>query len=329
MSIISISVIKSDDELVAGIPKTVSISTSIPATIFYTLNGVDPTIFSDIYISPINLPTNKPSVVLKIFATNGVDNSVIITEEYSPSYDPNSRLPFSGNLAPSQNPFPIDPSPFGTNPTFPNQPATLPGTAGTTIYRPYDPNEEELTLGYGAEKDPNSFVNQDPNNLNYKYVSSENKTENYAQIGTLPPIDVLQPIPPPEQAHTDDKLFDPKAYVIYQDVRKEDPNDPAFIHSQYFTLEDPNKVSDGNLYFNCGQDVPAPSGAFVKQHFNSRENTMTYYFWDSKANKWMIVTTAYNPANNPTLNMSGMFFNRNQGIGKVFEWQMFQRRVLF
>lgn len=45
MAVISISFINSDIEILNGIPKTVSIETSIPATVFYTLDRFRSNIF--------------------------------------------------------------------------------------------------------------------------------------------------------------------------------------------------------------------------------------------------------------------------------------------
>ncbi len=59
MATISIIIEESEAEVVSGIPKTVSITTNVPATIFYTLDGSDPNLFSTIYMSPIFLPVDK------------------------------------------------------------------------------------------------------------------------------------------------------------------------------------------------------------------------------------------------------------------------------
>ena len=93
MSVINVTITVSTDQVVSGIPKTVSISTNVPATIFYTLDGTTPTLFSSIYTSPIFLPYTPLSVILNVMATNGTDSSPVITETYQTDIvNSNARL---------------------------------------------------------------------------------------------------------------------------------------------------------------------------------------------------------------------------------------------
>lgn len=70
MAVISISITESSEQIVSGIPKFVNISTNIPSTIFYTIDGSTPTLFSNIYTEAIFLPIDKPTATLKVFASN-------------------------------------------------------------------------------------------------------------------------------------------------------------------------------------------------------------------------------------------------------------------
>ena len=82
MAVISIIINESDEQIIDGIPRFVSVSTNISSSIFYTLDGSDPTLMSDQYLEPILLSSNASKVILKVFATNGVDSSPIVEEQY-------------------------------------------------------------------------------------------------------------------------------------------------------------------------------------------------------------------------------------------------------
>src|SRR5271166_3530256 len=100
MAVISVTVTQSEEQVVSGIPKTVSITTNIPATIFYTLDGSTPTLFSTMYTGPIFLPVSQLLVVLSILATNGTDSSPIVVEQYETDIvNSNARLPHSSTNA--------------------------------------------------------------------------------------------------------------------------------------------------------------------------------------------------------------------------------------
>src|SRR3990167_6391539 len=85
MAVISITITEATKQVVSGIPSSVTLSTNIPSTIFYTLDGTTPTVDSSVYVGPILIPTDDASVTLGLFATNGVDSSAVITKVYGPT----------------------------------------------------------------------------------------------------------------------------------------------------------------------------------------------------------------------------------------------------
>lgn len=331
MAVISVTITQSSEEIVSGIPKTVSISTNVPSTIFYTLDGTDPNLFSSIYTGPIFLPIDNLSLTLKVFATNGVDSSPIITETYVTNILNNTRLPHSATTVPAGKNIP-DLYPFGTAPSQPEGQYLNPADAGITVDNPALPSEP---TGFNGEGQPNAFTNEPYNIENYSIVYS---TTNYLNesgkgIGTLPgKVTVPVPSEQPEETSQFTATFDPRAFVIFQDFEKENPEDPPQINRQYFTLQDPNVVRDGNNYFTHGLDAPPINGSFLRSHYNPRDNTMTYYYLDTWANRWIISKTPYKPTGNFDGNLSGIKFSgrgNNRTNGLVFEWLPFTRRVLF
>jgi len=329
MAVISVSVTASDEQVVAGIPKTVSITTNITASIFYTLDGSTPTLFSTMYTGAIFLPYDKLSVTLKILASNGVDTSPIVSETYltNMASGTNVRLAHSGTDAQAQENIP-DLYPYGTNPIQPNAGFQSPAEVGITVNNPALPSNP---TGFDAAGDPTGFTNQPFDLLNYSVKYSE--TDRIGQmghgIGTLPSKSVIEQVPPPpEETFQNTPTFDPRAFVIFQDASTENPEDPPHINRMQFSLEDPERARDGAHFFTAGMDSPPLSGTFLRSHYNPRTNQITYYYRDSWTNKWIISTMPYVPSASAG-NLSGMVLSKQAGAGFVFEWQPFARRVLF
>lgn len=330
MVVISITVTQSADQIVSGIPKTVSISTNVPATIFYTLDNTTPTLFSSIYTNTIFLPYSQLSITLKILATNGIDYSPILTNIYTTDMvDGNARLPHSATTAQAGSVIP-DAYPFGTPPYQPQQGYLNPAQSGVTVF---DPSLPSTSTGFDSNGNKTGFTNQPFNIENYQieYSTTDAIGQTGIGIGTLPAKSTIkQPIPEPETSQQFTATFDPRAYVVFQDFSKEDPNDPPQINRQFFTLENPETARDGNYFFNSGLDSAPISGSFVRAHYNPRTNEMTHYYRDSWTNKWIISTAPFQPNGSYDGNLSGISPGRGSTGGKyVFEWLPFTRRVLF
>jgi hypothetical protein len=217
MTVISISIITSTDEVVAGVPRTISISTNISASIFYTLDGTDPTILSNIYISPLVIPNSTLSVTLKVFATNGVISSPIIEEIYQTDMIEDARLSHSTTTQPigAQTP-PL--YPFGTSPSQPT--GEYVNASGITVD---DPNLPTLSNGFNADGYPSNFTNSpyDTENYSIVYSTTNAQGETGPGIGTLPAKVTIENIPaPPEESQQFTNMFNPRALVIFQDFSK-------------------------------------------------------------------------------------------------------------
>lgn len=329
MAVISISISESEDQVIAGIPKTVSITSNIPATIFYTLDGNDPNLFSIIYTNPIHLPFDKLSVTIKILATNGVDYSPIITETYVTDVLDNTRLPHSATSVEAGTNLPSL-YPFGTNVNQPMGTYLSPSLAGITVDNPDLPS---VLTGYDGDGYGTGFTNQPFNLENYSivYTTTNAEGETGHGIGNLPATVKVNPvIPPAEETQQFSNMFDPRAMVIFQDFSKENPDDPVTVNKQFFSLENSEVVRDGNNFFNSGLDSPPTTGSFVKAHYNARDNTLTHYYYDSIANRWIISKAPYQPNGTFDGNLAGIK-SAGGGAGSkyVYEWIPFARRVLF
>lgn len=330
MVVISVTITQSAEQVVAGIPKTVSISTNVPASIFYTLDGSVPTLFSTMYTGPVFLPIDALSVTLSVLATNGMDSSPIVTETFitNMAEGTNARLPHSGTDAQAQENIP-DLYPFGTPPIQPNAPFQSPADASITVDNPALP---QIPSGFDGAGNPTGFTNEtyDLTNYSIKYSTTDYQGKTGYGIGTLPATVKVESEPaPPDTTQQESNMFDPRSFVIFQDASKENPNDPPHINRMHFSLENPERARDGNHFYTSGLDAPPVSGSFVRSVFNPRTNTITYYYLDTWTNKWIISSMPYNPSNFGATNLANMAVSNRPGAGFVFEWIPFTRRVLF
>jgi hypothetical protein len=263
MAIINITITPSSNQVLPGIPATITLSANIPATIFYTLDGSIPNTFSPVYVAPILMPGGPLSIILSVVATNGMDSSAIIVQTYTAnnaeiSTAAGARLPHSAttnvNNASTNNSL----FPFGTSGPNPNFQYLNPSDAGTTVYNESQP---ATSAGFDGSGNPSGFTNQPLDYYEFQEVYSTLDWLNQETpgVGNLPaqttviessfPVQYSQ-----EQSSTSDKIFNPRAMVIYQDSTTEDPTNPVVINRPYMSLENPETVRDGNLLYNSTLD---------------------------------------------------------------------------
>jgi chitobiase/beta-hexosaminidase-like protein len=324
MTVICLTITESEEQVVSGIPRSVCMSVNISGSIFYTLDGSEPTLYSPMYVSPVYLPFDQNIVCLKAFATNGTVSSAVIEERYQTnSVDGNVRRAFSGTDAHPGSNIPNS-YPFGTPNFQPDQ--TFNSKAGITVdnvYKPACPNAFNAD-GYGT-----SYTNKPYNTLNYQiqYTTENAEGQMGRGIGNLPAEVIYKyPASPPEESNQFTNTFDPRALVIYQNFADEDPSDPPQINRQWFSLEDPNTVRDGAYLMQAGEDPLPPSGSFIRSYYNPRTGDLTSYYRDAWANRWIISTAPYQPNNNGNEDLTAMVVGKST---KVFEWIPFARRTLF
>lgn len=337
MGVISITITPSATQTIPGIPDTVSLSTSEPATIFYTLDGATPDIFAPIYVAPIVMPQTLLTITLSVFATNGVDQSAVITQTFSTTA---SQLPtpLDGVRTAHSATTPINEGannslfPYGTNDPVPVAQYTGTQNAGTTEFNPSLP---ATPSGFDANQNPAGFQNN-PQKTKFKQIYSTTNVEGEVKpgVGNLPakttvigkqyPVEYTQDI-----ATTADKLFNPRALVIFQDADNTDPTNPVIINRPDFNLQNLEIVRDGVLLMNNELDVATTSGSFVRRQYNATTNKMTNYFFDSSVGRWIISSYDYVPTKQNLGALYDFPLPRQQpGAQHVYPWILFQRRVL-
>ena len=325
MAVIVITVTDSSDQLLSGIPKTVTITTNIPSSIFYTLDGTDPSASSTLYLNPIEMPTNVNSVTLKIFATDGTDSSPIVTKEYAPNIVPlrQSHDEVTGSNISDKT---INLYPFGD--ASPSVEVQYGNIGGDVVDRPDVPGIPDGFDGSGTGEYAN-YTDKPINEYKILFSDSDYLGERGHGIGTLPAevtIHVPEPNYGPESTDANSRYFNPRALVIYQDNTKEPFDDDILqINRNYFSLENPEIVRDGVL---LDAQVLGPTGSFVRAHYNPREHTITYYYHDSATLRWIISKEPYKPNPRAPGLFNIVFSSRKRGDRNVFRWIPFKGQRL-
>jgi len=328
MSVISVSITESSQQIVSGIPVSVSLSANIPSTIFYTLDCSEPTLSSSVYIGSINLPTNKSSAVLKFFATNGIDSSAIISKTYSPSII-NVRKPHDTVIGLSSGIGVPDLFPYGDN--GPINPIRYGPPGGIIVDAPDVPS---IPDGYDgtATGTPASGTDRPLTAYEFIYSTTNSKGEIGHGIGTLPgnaTIIVPTNIDQPESSDASSKFFNPRAMVIYQDSRNPSYDNVTQLNRGNFSLQNLEKSRNGALLTNTAFDSSSVTGNFLRQHYNPRDNTITYYYRDSDSGRWIISVEPFVPRNDNIGSLYRVVFSsRSDGSAYVFKWVPFMSRKL-
>ena len=329
MAIISISIVESDLQTVAGMPKSVSLSTNIPSNIFYTLDGTTPSLDSSIYISAITIPTNYSSVTLKIFATNGSDSSAIITKLYGPNTS-TIRMAHDTVIGLNTNPNSSAGNNFPFGDLSPRLNVSYGKSGGLTVD---DPSIENIPDGYDGTATGTVSNGTDQELIDYeiRYSDANALGEIGKGLGTLPAKTTIV-VPPPRSPSTStsshSKLFNPRAMVIYQN--SSDETDISQLNRASFSLQNIEVLRNGSVILNTAFDSSSITGSFVKSFHNTKDNTVTYYYRDSDTNQWIISTEPYTPRNSELGALYKMVLPSRSVKGSqfVFRWIPFMSHRL-
>lgn len=334
MAVISLTITASADQVVSGIPKSITITSNIASTIFYTIDGSTPTLASSIYTGPISLqtlPSVGTSLILQVFATNGTDSSPVIEQIYEPSIlNNNMRTPRADT---NQQPNSI----VGGNSKFPfgsdyNQSNVLytgsPGSTGTTVDNPLLP---QVSNGFDGANNPNNFSNSnlDTTNYNIVYTTTDSTGEMSKGAGNMPGnVKINYPAAQPEETSTSDRYFNPRSFVVFQNYSTS-PTDVPIINKLSYTNIDVQTNRDGAFLRNVGLDVQSSSGSFLKNYYNPITKEMTYYYFDRTNLSWIISKQPHDPDTFGGSNLGNLVGGRNPADGFVYKWVPWSRRMLF
>lgn len=333
MSVITITVTESTEQLLSGIPRSVEISTNSPALVFYTFNGDEPTTDSNVYTSgALQLPTESV-VILKIMATDGIDSGTF-EKEYQPNIVSNSRKQRAIATPITQGG--VSQFPFGSRYSSPESTWEGPTNPGITVDA-YGITPENQG-GYDGKGGRVGQTDKAFNLENYQIIYSTTNSNGepmQRKAGTLPAnVNIIGRITPDEYSQEEssqqDRLFNPKALVVFQNFGEQNPEMPIQWNRPNFSLQNPEVINYGNLLYSAGRSSPSTTGTFVRAEYNPTDKTMNYYYRDNSVGKWIISKVPYEFKNGQLNFYSGLVFGKNgPGSKYVIPWTFWARRVLF
>lgn len=284
---ILITIQESDKQIISGIPEYITVETSIPSTVFYTLDGTTPNENSDVYVDKIYLTYNKPTVELKIYAVGISDQSDIFSISWNVETPNLNKVALVGHEG-------INILPFGEVP--------------------------EYSLAEDADGNPakNSVI--DFVDLDFKANTTDRIGQKIKDGTSLPFVNFPQIIKFDNKiiTSTEDVNFDPQAQVIlingYSGFNKQELR---VINRPHGTLSSNSKFfKDKSHYDN------QVSGDFLNYKYNPKTNKLILYYREYLDGRW-IISTQYVEAKSLSLTPSGgnrLVFKwiNNRYMSKIF-----------
>lgn len=289
MAVVTLTFTGSEEEITSGIPQTVSISSNVPATIYYTIDGTTPTLLSSVYVGDINLPDGQDSVILSAFGVDSEDNAgPILTQTFAAD---TTRITVSRNV----------------------------GQEGFVLSRPND--GDNIPVGFDVNGEAAMFLDVDPETLDM--VISDRGFEGIApgariEVGVPDPTttpsfkdDNFEPFSTPEIA----EFFNPKAKMIVIDTRKDNDLNPVL--RPFGSLNNIYDEFNGFRIREAADDATYVSGGFVRRFYDAKNNVMVSYYYDNNEGRY-IKNIQKLPANIKPIAIMG---NQNKsGQPLVFKW---------
>lgn len=274
MSVILLTFIASEEEIVPGVPSLVTIESNMPSTIYYTIDGSSPTINSEIYIGPVQMPTYLNPIILQAF---GVDSNDIAGPILIQSFINISIVP-SGPKKPKTNGNIIDREWIG--PHFLDGYTAGPETndlapINVAEFISVDPDlivDQEVTYAKGFDGiEPGTKIEVGIPDLVNKYEGREGADQDTQFIEFV----------------TTEKAayFNPYARYIVNDTRKN--NEIQLIMRPYGSFENVYLEQGGQRLREVGDDACYVSGGYVKTFYSARSNTMVSYYFDHNEARWI------------------------------------------
>lgn len=271
------------EEIISGIPKTVEISSDVPAIIYYTLDGSVPTEDSFVYADPIELPDNVFSVSIKAFA---IDSNLEESEVFSSLY--------GGDITRLDR-------------------THIVGAEGLVVDRVAD--ERDNVVGYDYSGSATSYADEEL--IDLELVYSSQGYDGTQGAGTAIDIDFIDP---DESSYPFDdnfvasstteyaNMFDPYAYVTFMDSRKD--NEVNVINRPHGSLRTAYREFGG---FRLTGAETYVSGGIVRTYYSASNNIMVSYYYDNNTNRWIRAIDKL-----PAMPNTGGWNNLSQPL--VFKW---------
>jgi hypothetical protein len=263
MPVVTVTFTPSEDETVSGIPDTVAIAVNVSATIYYTLDGTLPTLFSSVYVDPVELPTDENSVTLSAIAYYLDEMAMLVptavlSETYSTDHtdiDRTRYLHFEGVVY------------------------SYPGGLDIPYY--YDENGD-VTFSLDIEESNLLFIDSD-RDVAGNFVGTTNEVDPVDPDETATLIDnVIAPFSSPNNS-----TFNPEAYLIQIDGRAGAPEQVVkLINGPYMSLRNLRTSYGGIEHYNI-RGSRYVSGDATRYSINREKGIIVFNYFDTNTNRWV------------------------------------------
>jgi len=251
MAVVTLTFTSSDEEIVFGIPRTVTITANIPATIFFTLDGTVPTENSPIHVTSVSMPDNENSVSLSAFGidADGYSGS-ILTQVFAPD---TTRIDITRHV----------------------------GLEGFVIDE--FANLQNTEDGFDADGNAVRFFDVPLLDLNVIHSSAGRlgvAAGAQIEVSTPNPVDTPTPfddnfVPFSSNA---DQLFNPHARTIIMDNRID--SDIQILNRPWGSIRKTMSRNDWGRSEIMGTDETYISGGFIRAFYSRKNNAMVSYYFD-------------------------------------------------
>lgn len=254
---ILLTVQESDNQLISGIPEFVTVESSVPATIFFTLDGTDPDQNSEIFVDKIYLTYSNSSVTLKLKALGIDDESGIVEMTWS------TKIPKLDKVA-------------------------LTGKEGINIL----PSGKAIVdfLAIDTSGEPQRATSIKFSNLDIKTNKTDRIGQKIAEESSIPFIKFPKVIHDSKNLEsisaTDQINFDPTAKMILIDgYAGFDKQEVKVINRPQGTMRPTSKFYDQKVHYDN-----MVSGDFVRYMYNPKTKKIVLYYRESLDGRWITST---------------------------------------
>ena len=304
MAVITITATGLGPELVAGIPQLVELGTNLPATIYFTLDGSEPTVASPVYLRTIQLPTLE-RIRLRALAVSGPDYGTldVVFSVLPGIVHPTRRFDgYGGGII-------VDA--YGV-------PEVVVDGYGPDVQHPVSDNEYPVDVPVRGSDIP--LVD-----LDTKYSRTGFDGEG---SGTLIAIGFPQDLGQRKSSidarasspNHDNVYFNPRSQFIVIDGRDGYQDQSVFIINRPMggTMDD-TKFLGGKLLYETS---PYISGSLVRQFYNYEKGIGVFYYFDGNECRWIKSIQKMEERLPPNVGM------RRGGPPLVFAWMHNKRSMI-
>lgn len=268
MAVITITAIGLGPDLVAGIPQLVELATNLPATVYFTLDGSEPTASSPVYVLPIQLPTSL-HVRLRALAVSGPDNGTFdVTFSASPGIIGEARKnTLTGTVVDAYGVPEVVVDGYGPDTAHPVADGEF--TVDVPV-RGSDIPLVDLETKYSRT----GFDGEGPGTLVSIGFPTREEQEHASAID-----------PRASSPNNDNVYFNPRSQFIVIDGRDGYQDQSVFIINRPMggTLDDAKYLGGKSLY----EPAPYISGGLVRHFVNYEKGIMVFYYFDHNECRWI------------------------------------------